>query len=209
MVFSISGIVSLEVLNAPDASRQGKAMAQLIIKTEGQPVQQGSSSSQKYIETITLPPIPLQKWIMVGVAREGRRFDVYYNDTMVLSQKAMYMPISNISNSSFSGITSGSAGLVGQLALVNVYNYRLSSSDISAKYSEFADTRGRPYINTTATTASGPDITGLNPEYKSALTLSSFLPPMASFNLCPSGGCLTPPAIKPASPLYDWTSSYA
>lgn len=208
-VFSISGIVGLEVLNAPDASRQGKAMAQLVIKTEGQPVQQGSSASQKYIETITLPPIPLQKWTMVAVAREGRRFDVYYNDTMVLSQKAMYMPISNISNSSFSGITSGSAGLVGQLALANIYNYRLSSSDISAKFSEFADTRGRPYINTTAATISDPDKAGMNPGYKSGLTLSSFLPAMGSFNLCPSGGCLTPPAIKPASPLYDWTSSYA
>ena len=207
-VFSISGIVGLEVLNAPDASRQGKAMVQLVIKTEGQPVQQGSSASQKYIETITLPPIPLQKWMMVTVAREGRRFDVYYNDSLVLSQKAMYMPVSNISNSSFSGITSGSDGLVGQIALANVYNYRLSSSDIAAKYQEFADTRGRPYINSVANPLVQGDKTGLNPSVVSGNTLSSYLPAL-SFNLCPSGGCLTPPAIKPASPLYDWTSSYA
>jgi len=208
-VFSISGIVGLEVLNAPDASRQGKAMAQLIIKTEGQPVQTGSSASQKYIETIALPPIPLQKWTMIAVAREGRRFDIYYNDTLVLSQKAMYMPISNISNSNFSGITSGSTGLVGQIALANVYNYRLSSTDIAAKFTEFADTRGRPYINSTANPVNISDSAGMNPGYLSGMTLSSFLPAIGSINLCPPGGCLTPPAIKPASPLYDWTSSYA
>ena len=184
-------------------------MAQLIIKTEGQPVQQGSSASQKYIETMTLPPIPLQKWTMVAVAREGRRFDIYYNDALVHSQKAMYMPISNISNSNFSGITSGSTGLVGQVALANVYNYRLSSTDISAKFSEFADTRGRPYINSAANPINTSDSAGINPGYLSGMSFSSFLPPMASINLCPAGGCLTPPAIKPASPLYDWTSSYA
>lgn len=208
-VFNISGIVGLEVLNAPDASRQGKAMTQLTIKTEGQPVQQGMSASQKYIETITLPPIPLQKWIMVAVAREGRRFDVYYNDSLVLSQKAMYMPISNISNSSFAGITSGSNGLVGQIALANVYNYRLSSSDIVSKYAEFADTRGRPYINSTTNPVSISDQAGLNPGFQSGLSLSSFIPSSSSINLCPSEGCLTPPAIKPALPLYDWNSSYA
>ena len=208
-IFNISGIVGLEVLNAPDASRQGKAMSQLILKTEGQPIQQGSSASQKYIETITLPPIPLQKWTMVTVAREGRRFDVYYNDTLVLSQKAMYMPISNISNSSFSGITSGSQGMVGQIALANVYNYRLTSSDVVGKYKEFADTRGRPYLDTKTTPTQTSDSAGLNPGFLSGMTLSSFIPSAASINLCPPEGCLTAPTVKPASPLYEWTSSYA
>jgi len=199
--------VSLETLNAPDASRQGKAMAQLILKTEGASLSSGSTNSQKYIETLTLPPIPLQKWTMVTVAREGRRFDVYYNDTIVLSQKAMFMPISNMSNSNFSGITSGSSGLVGQLALANVYNYRLSSQNVVAKYKEFADTRGRPYVNSTANPVALADVAGLNPSFLSGLTLGSFLP--SSFNICPAGGCFTPPAIRPASPLYDWSSSYA
>ena len=205
-VFSISGIVGLEVLNAPDASRQGKAMAQLTIKSEGQSLSSGSTNSQKYIETLTLPPIPLQKWVMVSIAREGRRFDVYYNDAIVLSQKTMFMPISNTSKSNMSGITSGSAGLVGQLAMANVYNYRLSSQDVAAKYKEFADTRGRPYVNSTANPTSVSDVAGLNPGFLSGTMFSSFIP---SFNLCPPGGCLAPPTIRPASPLYDWSSSYA
>ena len=210
-VFNISGIVGLEVLNAPDASRQGKAMSQLILKTEGASLSAGSTTSQKYIETLTLPPIPLQKWTMVTVARDGRRFDVYYNDTIVLSQKTMYMPISDPSNSNVSGTTSGSNGLVGQLALANVYNYRLASQDVVAKYAEYADTRGRPYLSTATGYSSNSlvDVAGLNPISIPSLTLASFIPAASSLSLCPSGGCLTPPTVRPASPLYDWSSSYA
>ena len=215
MVFNISGIVSLEVLVAPDASRQGQAMAQLIVKTEGlavtptatplTPIQ--SSTSQKYIETLSLPPIPLQKWTFVTVAREGRRFDVYFNDSIVISQKTMNMPISNVTGSNMGGITSGSNGLAGHLALGNLYNYRLSSLDVANKYAEYADTRGRPYLNTTTNPLTLSDAGGLVPTYSASLStgLSSYIP---SMSLCPSGGCLNPPTIRPASPLCDWSNSY-
>jgi len=213
-VFNISGIVGLEVLVAPDASRQGKAMAQLIIKTEGLGLTSSSngsgkstSTSQKYIETLTLPPIPVQKWTYVTVAREGRRFDVYFNDTIVLSQKTMYMPISNVSNSSLGGITSGSEGLSGQLAIANLYNHRLTSKDVSAYYSQYADTRGRPYVNIAGNPLTLSDVGGLLPSYASTMSTGIFgyLP---SFSLCPSGGCFNPPTIRPATPLYDWSTPY-
>lgn len=221
-VFNVSGIVGLEVLIAPDASRQGKAMAQLIVKTEGPPLNAGSSSSssgsdsqtvllgarsQKYMETLSLPPIPLQKWTYVTVAREGRRFDVYYNNTIVLSQKTMNMPISNVSNSSMSGITSGSTGLLGQLAVADLYNYRLTTKDVSAKYSQYADTRGRPYLNTVSNPLTLSDIGGIIPSYAATFSTSIFgyIP---SFSLCPPEGCFSAPTIRPASPLYDWTTQY-
>lgn len=215
-VFNISGIVGLEVLIAPDASRQGQAMAQLIVKTEGPPLNSGSSSgstrivtstSQKYIETLSLPPVPIQKWTFVTVSREGRRFDVYFNDRLVLSQKTMSMPISNVSNSALSGITSGSTGLAGQLAVANLYNYRMSGKDVSAKYREYADTRGSPYLNTVANPLTLSDATGLLPSYSAAISssLSSYIP---NISLCPSGGCFSPPVIQAASPLYDWSTPY-
>jgi hypothetical protein len=203
-VFSVAGIVTLEVLNAPDASRQGKAMAQIIIKTEGAPLS-GATISQKYIETLTLPAIPLQKWVMVSIAREGRRFDVYYNDSMVLSQKSMYMPISNISNSNFKGVTSGSVGLVGQIALANVYNYRLSSEKVNALYKEYADTRGKPFINSKANPIEKRDYSGLYPDFISGMSFGAFLP---SISICPPEGCFSSPVVKPASPLYDWSTQY-
>jgi hypothetical protein len=180
-MFNLSDVAKLEILTAPDASRQGMAMSHLVIKT----ITKGAGGTpQVYIETLRLPPISLQKWIMVTVAREGRRFDVYYNDTIVLSQKTMYMPISDPSYTNMKGVTSGSNTLKGELALMNLYNYRLSSLDVSAKYREYADTRGHPRIP--------QSITG---NY--------------SVNLCPSGGCFDMPVIKPASPMYEWTSSYS
>ena len=227
-VFNISGIVDLEVLIAPDASRQGKAITQLLVKTEGAALNSGTgqprryepsqgspsstassavAQSQKYIETLSLPPLPVQKWTFVTVSREGRRFDVYYNDTLVLSQKTMSMPISNVSNSSMGGITSGSTGLQGQLAVANLYNYRMSSNDVSAMYTKYADTRGRPYLNTVSDPTALSNLGGIFPAYASTLSfnLLGFIP---SFNLCPSGGCFSPPAIQPANPLYDWSTQY-
>ena len=221
-VFNVSGIVGLEVLIAPDASRQGKAMVQLVVKTEGLQLSSGSTGSrappsantvrakgvsQKYIETMALPPIPLQKWTFVTIAREGRRFDIYYNDSIVLSKKTMYMPISNVSNSNLSGITSGSSGLLGQLAIANLYNYRLSSQDVAAKYVEYADTRGSPYLNSATNPLTLSDTTGLFPTFATTISTSlyGYIP---TINLCPSGGCFRPPTIQPASPLYDWTTPY-
>jgi hypothetical protein len=212
-VFNIAGLVGLEVLTAPDASRQGNAMAQLTVKTEGPAVttaaaaktlQIAAAATQKYIETMTLPAIPLQKWTMVTVAREGRRFDIYYNDRLVLSQKTMYMPVNASSSSSFSGLVSGSSGMGGQIALLNVFSNRYSIGDVAALYTTTSDTRGRPYVTTVQ-----QDLYGLLPAASPAsfsTSLSSYIP---SFNLCPPGGCFNSPVVRPASPLYDWTTSYA
>jgi hypothetical protein len=213
-VFNVAGLVGLETLTAPDASRQGSAMAQLVVKTEGPPVttstaaqgplQPATAGTQKYIETMVLPAIPLQKWTMITIAREGRRFDVYYNDRLVLSQKTMYMPVNSSSNSSFSGLVSGSAGLGGQIGLLNVFSTRYSTGDVSALFSGTSDTRGRPYLTTAQ-----QDLYGLLPTASPAgfsTSLSTYLP---SINLCPPGGCFNSPVIRPASPLYDWTTPYA
>lgn len=207
-VINISGVFVLEVLNAPDAGRNKKALAQLLIKTEGAPVSASSSGSQKYIETLILPPIPIQKWMMITIAREGRRFDVYYNESIVHSQKAMYMPVTDKTNSNSQGVTSGSEGLVGKVAMANIYNYRLSSPEISRIYKELSDTRGSPFIGSTANPLNTSDPSGLNPGFKSGMTLSSFLPSVSSI-FCTTGDCLKPPVIRPASPLHDWDSSYA
>ena len=187
-------------------------MAQLIVQSEGPPLSSGTTNTQKYIETLPLPPIPIQKWTMITVARDGRRFDIYYNDTMVFSQKTMYMPTSSLSNTNYKGIVSGSDGLIGQLALANLYTTRVSTLDVNVNYTTFSDTRGRPYLNTGSTldlnsTTPSSDIinrVGLNPSAQATSIGSTF----SGMNLCP-GGCLNAPTIRPASPLYKWSSSYA
>ena len=211
-IFNIAGVVGFEVLNAPDASRQGKAMSQLIVQTEGPPVSAGSTNSQKYIETLQVPPIPIQKWTMVTVGREGRRFDIYYNDILVLSQKTMYMPISNKSNTNYKGVTSGSDELIGQIAMANLYTNRISSGEIRIIYKTFSDTRGRPYLNsgstlglsTTAPPSEMINRVGLNPSAESTSIGST----LSGISVCP-GGCFDPPPIRAASPLYQWSTPYA
>lgn len=207
-LLNVAGVAVIEVLNAPDASRQGRAMVQLLVKTVGPSVTTGSTTPQKYIETIPLPEIPLQKWVMITVAKEGRRFDVYYNDRIVHSQQALMMPVSSSSDSNFRGVTSGSAGLGGATALLTVFDRRLSSQDVAGHYSAVTDTRGNPYLNNTSLSMSASDVYGLVPQYGKGM-LETLGVSGASFNLCPKGGCFNTPVVRPASPLYDWSSSYA
>jgi hypothetical protein len=195
-VFNICGVAFLEVLVAPDASRQGRAMAQIVVKTH--------QSTTAYLETFILPPVDVQKWTYITVSREGRRIDVYYNNRIVLSTKTQYY----FRTEPVATITSGSKGLEGQLILANVYNYRLSTKDVSEKYAQYADTRGQPYFSDSANPMSLSDLGGIIPLYGSTM-FSSALSYIPTINLCPSEGCFNAPAIRPANPLYSWSSSYA
>jgi hypothetical protein len=203
-IFNISGIVSLEAIATPDASRQGLATIQLVIKTEGEAPTSATDSnshnavsgSQKYIETMALPPIKLQKWTYVTIGRDGRRFDVFYNDKLVLSQKTAFMPVANITAGNMSGITSGSS-IDGQIANVTVFNTRLSISQVAANYSTYADSRGTPYVNSSSNTLLYSPTISTN--------ISSYIP---NISLCPNGSCISPPAIQPPSPLYQWVPTY-
>jgi hypothetical protein len=105
------------------------------------------------------------------------------------------------------GITSGSTGLAGQLAVANLYNYRMSSKDVSVKYKQYADTRGRPYLNTVGNPLSLSDVGGILPSYASVIStsISGYIP---SMSLCPSGGCFNPPVVQAANPMYDWSTPY-
>ena len=198
-VIDIGGIVKLEITVAPDASRQQKAAAQLVLKTEG-PANLGTST---YTETFILPPLEIQKWTYVTVSREGRRIDVFYNNRIVLSKACQYK-LARIGAS----INSGSPGLEGTLIMANVYNYRLSSQNVSDMYARYSDTRGQPYFNESNSAMTLSDAGGLIPMY-AATMFSSALSWMPTINLCPGGSCFSAPSIRPANPLYTWSTPYS
>jgi hypothetical protein len=209
-VLNIAGVVGIEVLLAPDASRQGKAMTQLVVKTEGPAVTTGASgpaitaSSQVYMETFRLPELTIQQWTMITVSREGRRFDIYYNDRLVLSQKTMYMPVKEYTKTNLKGVTSGAKSLGGELCLVTLYAYRVNSLAVAGQYKSLSDTRGTPLVKT----GQSQDALGLVPSHSASVfdTLTTNLP---SVRLCPEGGCFGGgPTIRPASPLYDAVTPY-
>jgi hypothetical protein len=202
-VVEVRDCFSLQVLTTPDSARQNEAAAHLVVYTENRM----GTASKKYVEAFRLPPIPFQKWSMVTVAKEGRRFDVFLNNRLVLSQTTTYMPMGP-GSAGGSGLYSGSPGLMGLLAIPTIYEYRMASGEVDQKYKDLADTRGRPYLQTTK------ELQALVVEMP-----GDILPPMPpslfsgdgffkSMNLCLTGDCLNAPVVQPSNPMYEWSSPY-
>jgi len=203
-LIDIAGVVSLHILPLPDAGRQDSSMIQLTVKTETPPLLGSkSTASQKYIETFVLPPLPYQQWVMITISKEGRRFDVSYNTSMVLSQKTMNMPVADAASTNGKGCASGAPDLMGTLASVTLYTKRQSSIDIDSRYKSLADSRGKPYSIKTPSDRIPPmnNVIGINPV--------NFSPSFPTGSWCMFGGCVDEPTIQPANPMYSWSTSYA
>lgn len=177
-ILQIGTTCFLEVLPAPDAGRQGKATVQLAIRTK--------SDSHFTMEFFVLPPLDLQRWTMITIAREGRRFHIYYNNALVLSQKTNYM-IAETGDEK--GVVCGNDGLNGKGTFFTLYHNLQTGTDVSSVYSQLTDTRGVPYV-TWSSVKNGP--------YK--FTMPS---------LCPTGDCIQKPCIRPSQPWLEWDSQYA
>ena len=204
---NFNDICLLELLGAPDGSRQNKASIQLTIKTRssgdisgGNPeldpadISGASQLADVYIETFALPPLPFQKWVMITISREGRRFDIYYNSTIVLSKQTSAVVYTNAPNSK---IVVGHSKLSGTCGFFTLYDTIQSSFNITSQYNSFVNTRGTPMFVESPPTLGSLDV----------LPASFGVPSLPS--LCPSGDCINSPTSPPANPIYEWSSSYA
>jgi hypothetical protein len=189
-VLNISNVIRVELLASPDAGRPNAASAQLVVRTlgmaapstdTGQAIQDAPRVQTVFEETIPLPEIPFQKWTFVTIAREGRRFDVYYNGKVVMSKRTQYIVDSR---SAFGPIVAGDPNLTGKLAFVQSFPQKLNQSDVMSYYKANSDTTGEPRI-------SAPS------------NLFDYLPN------CKDGGCISGPKMRPTSPLLDWQTEYA
>lgn len=188
-VLNISNVVRLELLASPDAGRPNAASTQLVVRTVGldYPMKDGKPDNTQpkvqvvFEETIPLPTIPYQKWTFVSLAREGRRFDVYYNGEIVVSKrvqntldvKAAYGPI-----------VAGDPNLLGTLALVEAFPEKLSQPEIQKRYKKLSDTTGSPSLS-------------------KPIDFFAYMPS------CEGGDCISGPKVRPTSPLLDWETPYA
>lgn len=218
-LINLNGTVILELMNVPDASRQGKAHVQLKIRTQSSGkisdnsgntynpdtnpkdisgtildtidsadnITSNSSGKFQYIETFVLPNLPYNKWFMLTINREGRRFDMYYNAKLVLSKYTS----TNIYNDTVvnKSIKIGDKNLDGQSGFFTLYPTILAGSEIAAMYSSMVNTRGYPLFDTP------PTIDNMG-----QLNVPS---------LCPSGDCLVQPTTSPSQPFYEWSTQYA
>jgi hypothetical protein len=189
-VLNVSNVIRLELLAAPDAGRPNAAGTQLVVRTigmgkallpSGATDPSGALVQLTYMETIPLQDIPFQKWTYIAIAREGRRFDIYYNGKLVASKRTQYVPDIR---AAFSPIVAGDPNLTGKIALVESLPEKLNQSDIQAKYQANADTTGEPKIS-------------------APLNIFDYMPN------CEGGGCVTGPKMRPTSPLQDWDTQYA
>ena len=179
-LLNISNVVRLEMLTSPDASRQNAAQVQLVARTLRR--KQTDATTETVEETLVLPTIPLQRWTMITIARDGRRYDVYYNDKLVSSKRTEHIIDTN---SAVGPILAGDKNLTGSVAYVQVFDTRLSQSQVAANYHSLADTTGKPYLAN-----QGPKFTDV-------------------FSVCEGGACLKGPSVRPSSPLLDWDTLYA
>jgi hypothetical protein len=215
-LFSIADVLTFEILAAPDAGRQGKAMTQLAIRTQTNmdasgntlDVSGNSAKANTYTEFIVLPPLDLQKWTMISLVREGRRFDVYYNNKLVTSQKTMF-PLATIATQG--PVLVGNPGFGGYSGAYNYIDSAMDGSSVAAAYAKQTDTRGAPYLQIPETVKNTVQPTsktiGSSFNFPGLEGVGFKYPSMPSF--CLSGSCSSTPKVQPAKPWLEWDTAYA
>jgi hypothetical protein len=211
-LLSVFGIVQLEISTLPDASRQSQPSMQLLVRTET-PLSGTSLAIQSHIETLPLPPILYQTWTMITIAREGRRFDIYYNETLVLSTLTLNSVSQTIRDDN--AVSVGNHHIIGVIGYFSLRPTLYNSIDVTNAYKKNADTRGRPYlprINSEETKSLEQN--GILPS-TAVSTLPFVTPstgpttgPFSLLSICPTGSCFKAPEIRPSSPLLNWTTNY-
>lgn len=92
-------------------------------------------------ETVNVGGIPLQRWNQVVISFEGRTVDIYCNGTLMNSTTLFNVP--PIPNASITLIPSN---IVGEVAYVQIWSRRLTTSEVASNYVETSDSQGRPYL---------------------------------------------------------------
>jgi hypothetical protein len=140
---------------------------------------QKAGTGQIESEFIDLQRIPEQKWVQIAILREGRRFDVLYNTTLVASHRMKYIPVVQKS-----GLLVGAEGVTGVIGNVRVAARRLTVQEIQYEHTRTSDTRGKP-------------------------SLGSILPPKGlATTLCTGPHCPAATSNSPQNTLQFWSSPY-
>jgi hypothetical protein len=133
-------------------------------------------------EIMDLPDLVRQKWIMVAILRDGRRFDVLYDNKIVMSHRLTNYPVV-IS----SPLSVGHPYLNGSIIHVIAANRRLSPIEVEGERVKHVDT------NNTVLEANQIDLV---------------FPSISLLAQCPPGFPCDP-ITKPVNPKMKWDSPYA
>jgi hypothetical protein len=134
-------------------------------------------------ETIELPPIPKQKWVCIAILREGRRFDILYDNKIVTSHRLENYPVI-ITNP----LSVGSTGLDGSVIHVLINSTRLSPTEVERERVKYVDT---------------------NNMILEANVIDMSLPGMKYLAQCPPGLPCNSVTQPPSNNLVQWSTPYA
>jgi hypothetical protein len=103
-------------------------------------------------ETIPLALLPEQKWMYLTILKEGRRFDIMYNNEIIGSKViSTVMKDSNILSAypkiQSQAIRIGHPSIRGTAAYVNGADKRYTFEEVADEWKSRADTRGQPYLS--------------------------------------------------------------
>jgi hypothetical protein len=167
----------LEISPAPIGKEH--VSARLRVQTNGHT--DGSSTIQE--EVINLPDIPKQRWVCIAILRDGRRFDVIYDNQIVASQRLENYPVV-IS----SALSVGNQGLSGSVIHVLVNGRRLTPSEVEKERLQKVDT------NNTVIESNALDMS---------------FPMIRFFTACPPGLPCDTITKPPNDKLLQWNTPYA
>ena len=144
-------------------------------------IKTAQDSNNFFVESLSLPAIPLQRWTVITIVKEGRRIDVYYGQKAVASKLCDNVPLSP-SGSDWRAC--GMNGWQGQIGLFTGATKAKTQDDVNADIEALVNTRGIPF-------------------YLEQMNFSFDL----SMPQCMFGGCNNLPAVKPLNPFAVYNSS--
>jgi len=145
-----------------------------------------STATQKDEDIIELPPFPKQKWVFLAILREGRRFDVIYDNQIVASKRLDAYPVVVSSP-----VSIGNKGLDGSAIHFMINGERLNASDVERERLAHIDTN-HTVIEDNSVTMSFP-----------------LFPTISIFSQCPPGLPCDPVTKPPKNQVMEWSSPYA
>jgi hypothetical protein len=135
------------------------------------------------VEYVDLPPIPKQKWMFITILRDGRRFDVIYNNEIVASQTLEFYPVV-IS----SPLSIGNKSLNGSVVHIIINGRRLTPTEVETERLAHVDTNGTVL---------------------EADTIDISFPGIKLLAQCPPGLPCEPVTKPPNNNLLQWKTPYA
>lgn len=162
----IGGTVELQLVPA-NASSPTKSTARLKIGSE----------------IVNLPPFPQQTWVFLAILREGRRFDVMYNNKIVASHR-----LDNYPRPTQNTLQMGGSAFLGNAIHINVVGRRLAPQELATMRASISDTTGAPPTPL---------------PFPFPFSLPSFR------NFCLPGLPCNPVTTPPADTMKQWNSMYS